>query len=58
MTYVVQIGYGLGISGFTTHGFLRWGILPEEKSQVMHVGLQYDFNRPVMKLINSPESAL
>lgn len=58
MTYVVQMGYGLGISGFSTHGFVRWGYLPEDKSQVLHVGLQYDFNRPVMKMINSPESSL
>ncbi|MCO6464778.1 MAG: hypothetical protein J5I52_11590 [Saprospiraceae bacterium] len=59
VTYVAQAGIGFGVSGFTLHGFVRYGINPDDKSSnSLNVGIQYDFNRPMMKKIKSPESAL
>ena len=57
-TYIIQAGYGFGISGFGLQGYLRYGFNPDEKSNVMHIGIQYDFNRPMLKKITSPESEL
>jgi hypothetical protein len=58
-TYIVQAGWGFGISGFTVHGFARYGINPDNKSSnTLNIGLQYDFNLPMLKRIDNPESAL
>jgi hypothetical protein len=57
-TYVVQAGYGFGISGFTAHGIVRYGFNPDDNSNTLNIGLQYDFNRPMLKKITSPESEL
>ena len=57
-TYIVQAGYGFGISGFTIQGFLRLGYNPDTKANVGHFGIQYDFNTPMLKKITSPESEL
>lgn len=57
-TFIVQAGYGFGLSGFTLHGFARYGFNRTEKSNVLSIGLQYDFNAPMLKKISNPESAL
>jgi hypothetical protein len=57
-TYVVQAGYGFGISGFTAHGIVRYGFNPDDKTNTWNIGLQYDFNRPMLKKITSAESEL
>ncbi len=58
-TYVLQAGWGFGISGFTVHGFARYGYNPDNRqSNTLNVGFQYDFNIPMLKRIDNPESAL
>lgn len=57
-TYVVQLGYGFGISGFSVHGIARYGWDPDSKANVFNFGLQYDFNLPMLKKIRDPNSAL
>jgi hypothetical protein len=57
-TYIIQAGYGFGISGFTAHGIVRYGFNSADKTNTLNIGLQYDFNAPMMKKISSPESEL
>jgi len=57
-TYIIQAGYGFGLSGFTAHGFVRYGFNQDDKSNTLNIGLQYDFNYPMLKKITSPESEL
>jgi hypothetical protein len=57
-TYVGQLSYGFGISGFTLQGLVRYGYDPESEARSLNVGLQYDFNRPMLKKITNPESEL
>jgi len=56
--YVGQVGYGFGMSGFSAHGFVRYGYDPDNKSRAFSVGIQYDFNFPKLKEISDPESEL
>jgi hypothetical protein len=58
-TYVVQAGYGFGISGFCIQGFLKYGFNPDlDGANNFHIGLQYDFNIPRLKKISDPASEL
>lgn len=57
-TYVIQAGYGFGVSGFSVHGIVRYGWDPESNANTLNIGVQYDFNLPLMKKINDPNSAL
>lgn len=57
-TYIIQAGYGFGLSGFTAHGIVRYGFNNETKANSLNIGLQYDFNVPMLKKITSPESEL
>lgn len=58
-TYVIQAGYGFGISGFTIHGFVKYGFDPDvDGANNFHFGIQYDFNIPKLKKISDPASAL
>lgn len=57
-TYVGQVSYGFGISGFTIQGIVRYGYDPDSEARSLNVGLQYDFNRPMIKKITNPESQL
>jgi len=56
--YVGQVGYGFGMSGFSAHGFLRFGYDPDTNSKALNIGIQYDFNLPKLKDISDPESEL
>lgn len=58
LTYIIQAGYGFGLSGFTAHGIVRYGFNPDLEANTLNIGLQYDFNRPMLKKITSPESEL
>lgn len=58
-TYVIQAGYGFGVSGFAVYGFARYGFNPDlTGANNVHVGLQFDFNIPYLKRIDDPASAL
>lgn len=57
-TYVGQVGYGFGMSGFTAHGFIRVGYHPDDGARSLNIGIQYDFNIPKLKQISDPESEL
>ncbi len=56
--YVVQVGYGYGVSGAVAQGFIRYGFNPDSDAQSINIGMQYDFNLPMMKKIDDPNSAL
>lgn len=56
--YVGQVGYGFGMSGFSAHGFVRFGYDPDNKSTALNIGIQYDLNFPKLKEISDPESEL
>jgi len=57
-TYIGQVGYGFGMSGFTLHGFLRFGYHPDNGARTFNIGIQYDFNIPKLRQIVDPESEL
>ena len=57
-TYVAQVGCGFGISGFALAGTLKYGWNKETKANVMALGMQWDFNAPMLKKIANPASAL
>lgn len=58
-TYVVQVGYGFGISGFSAQFFTRYGFNPDlDGANSINVGLQFDFNIPKLKKIDDPNSRL
>lgn len=57
-TYVGQIGYGFGLSGFAVKGILRLGYNPDTKANSLNLGVQYDFNIPKLKEISDPASEL
>jgi len=57
-TYVAQVAYGFGLSGFAIQGVLRVGYDPDTKANSFNFGLQYDLNIPKLKQISSPESEL
>jgi hypothetical protein len=56
-TYVVQAGYGFGLTGFGVAGFARYG-WNKEKANALSIGLQWDFNADQLKKISRPESSL
>jgi len=57
-TYIGEVAYGFGLSGFTATGVLRIGYNNATKANTVNFGLQYDFNIPKLKEIANPESAL
>jgi len=57
-TYIGQLGYGFGMSGFSAHGFIRFGYHPDNGARSFNVGIQYDFNIPKLRQITDPESEL
>ena len=52
------MGYGFGMSGFSAHGFVRYGYNPDNDSKVFSIGVQYDFNAPKLREISDPASEL
>lgn len=58
-TYNVQLGGGVGVSGFTVELFGRYGFNPDLiGANNFHVGLQFGFNIIQLKKIRKPESEL
>lgn len=57
-TFVGQVAYGFGLSGFAIQGVLRYGYDPDTKANSFNFGLQYDLNYPKLKQISNPESEL
>ena len=57
-TYVGQVGYGFGMSGFSADAFVRFGYHPDSGARSFNIGLQYDFNIPKLRQIIDPESEL
>lgn len=58
-TYVVQVGYGFGISGFAAEFFVRYGFNPDlDGANSLNIGMQYNFNVTKMKDIDDPASRL
>jgi len=58
-TYNVQLGGGIGVSGFTAELFGRYGFNPDlNGANNFHVGLQFGFNIIQLKKIRKPESEL
>lgn len=57
-TYIGQVGYGFGMSGFTAHAFLRFGYNSDTEANTFNFGLQYDFNIPKLKQITNPSNDL
>ena len=56
--YVIQAGYGFGVSGAAFQGFVRYGFSPDSDAQSWNIGIQADFNFLMMKKIDDPNSAL
>lgn len=56
--YVVQAGYGFGVSGVIFQGFVRYGWSPDTDAKSWNVGIQYDFNYLMMRKIDDPNSSL
>lgn len=56
--YVGQVGYGFGMSGFSLHGFARYGYNPDNGAKALNIGIQYDFNLGKLRQITDPESEL
>ena len=57
-TYVIQVSYGFGVSGFTGQGFVRGGFHPEDHSTSLNTGIQFDLNYPMLKKIKNADSEL
>jgi hypothetical protein len=57
-TYIGQVGYGFGMSGFAASLYTRVGYNKDTKANLFSLGFQFDFNIPKLKEINSPSSSL
>jgi hypothetical protein len=57
-TYIVQGNIGFGVHGFALSGLFRYGFNMGTKSSLYSIGLQYDFNVPMLKEISNKESLL
>ena len=57
-SYIGQFGYGFGLSGFVGSGFIRAGYHPDTKANFMALGIQADFNKPMLKKIANTASQL
>lgn len=54
-TYVAEVGYGFGLSGFAIMGYVRYGRNTDLKANTFNFGIAYDFNLPVLKELTDPE---
>lgn len=55
--YVATFGYGFGMSGFAGSAFVKYG-WGDDNSNIMSLGIQLDFNAPMLKKITDPASSL
>lgn len=54
-TYIGEVSYGFGMSGFAIQAFLRVGIEPDTDANTINFGIAYDFNLPRLKELTDPE---
>jgi hypothetical protein len=54
-TYIGEIAYGFGMSGFAGYVFLRYGRESDTKANTFNFGLGYDINIPRFKELTDPE---
>jgi hypothetical protein len=57
-SYIGQFGYGFGLSGFVGSGFIRAGYNPDTSANFFAIGIQADFNKPMLKKIANAASQL
>jgi hypothetical protein len=57
-TFILQAGYGFGVNGFDILGFTRYGFHPDTDAKTLNIGLQWNFNKPMLKRIANPASQL
>lgn len=58
-TYVVQAGYGFGLTGFGAQFFVRYGWNPDfDGANSLNIGLQFDLNLLKLSKIDDPASQL
>lgn len=57
-SYITQFGYGFGLSGFAVSGILKYAFNPDSKARFLSLGIQYDFNMPMLKKISTAASSL
>ncbi len=57
-TYIGQVGYGFGMSGFAAYGYVRGGYDSETKACNANLGIQLDFNFSMLNKIDDPASRL
>jgi hypothetical protein len=56
--YLAQFGYGFGLTGFGVSGIVKYGFNPDTKANFAALGLQWDFNVPLLKKIATTASSL
>ena len=54
-TYIGEIAYGFGMSGFAGYAFIRYGWEADTKANTINFGIGYDFNLPRLKELTDPE---
>ena len=58
-TYVIQAGYGFGLTGFGAQAFVRYGWNPDlDGGNSLNIGLQFDLNFIKLSKIDDPASQL
>jgi hypothetical protein len=57
-TYIAQVGYGFGLTGFAVAGFVRYGWNKNTDASILSIGTQWDFNANKLNKIANPESSL
>ena len=54
-TYIAEVDFGYGLSGFNIHGFIRYGWNSGTKANTFNFGVAYDFNINALKEYTDPE---
>jgi hypothetical protein len=54
-TYVIELDYGFGLSGFNLHGFVRYGFNDDLQANTLNIGVGYDFNFKLLKEATDPD---
>ena len=54
-TYVIELDYGFGLSGFNLHGFVRYGFNDNLQANTLNIGVGYDFNFKLLKEATDPD---
>ncbi len=57
-TYIGEVGYGFGMSGFVLNPYIRFGYHPDNSANSFNLGVRFDFNFRKLKEITDPASDL